>query len=459
MVDVMKYIAAIMVICIHCGSIFSQEYTDFFIKNIICRIAVPLFFISSAYFVRKGSGKDPAYVNTYLKNLIKSYCLWSIVFIPIGLDWIHQNLDLAGYLLPFALLYGLIHIGTYYHLWYVPAMILAIYLVNKLIKRFSYKSLFIAATLLFLFGSMESYYGLLQNGWLKEFFDVFIKVVFTTRSGILYGMIFTLMGFYIYNHQKYLFSISAYMPILTFISLFLLIVEGSCLYYIERLDMNFMLMLLPFSFFFFLWILTCSYTPKFDTKKIRNLSKYYYFVHPVCIVIIEEIAFGLNMNLIHGLIALLLVIILTHLLSVMIIQVNKPLHIRSMIFSSIVGMAVTFILASIFFCLKPDEIIVKFELVPCIWFYSSFTIYYMIRTSSKMFVIFNRKRLSKNYNLNERCDKIYEKDKHHIEQCPVHSFDSLYHVFNKSMNYIKKYLSPFRDRMFFHSIIEIFEFT
>lgn len=75
MIDVMKYIAAMMVICIHCGSIFSQEYTDFFIKNIICRIAVPFFFISSAYFVRKGSSQGQAYVKTYLKNLIKSYCL------------------------------------------------------------------------------------------------------------------------------------------------------------------------------------------------------------------------------------------------------------------------------------------------------------------------------------------------------------------------------------------------
>ena len=100
LIDVMKYLAAIMVICVHCNQLFPQDYLNFFIKNILCRIAVPFFFISSAYFVRKGSKTNENYVKTYLKNLIISYCFWSIIFIPIGLDWIHQNLDLSGYLLP-----------------------------------------------------------------------------------------------------------------------------------------------------------------------------------------------------------------------------------------------------------------------------------------------------------------------------------------------------------------------
>lgn len=379
MIDLMKYVAAIMVICIHCNQLFPQAFLNFFIKNIICRIAVPFFFISSAYFIRKGSAKNPDYVKDYLKKLTKSYCLWSLIFIPIGLDWIHQNLSLAGYLLPLALIYGLIHIGTYYHLWYIPAMILAVYLVDKLLKRYSYKKLFMVATALFIFGSIESYYGLLPNGWFKDFFDLLILVIFTTRSGILFGTIFVLIGFYIYDKQDALITSLKHIPSLTVISTILLICEGCFLYHVDGLDMNFLLMLVPFSFFFFLWILTYPMTPKFDTRRLRNLSKYYYFVHPVCVIIIEEISHGLGIELLSsGLLSLLLIILLTHLLCVMILEIKWPLKNSFLFIAGLGGLICTMILAGIFFYFKPSELIVKFELVPCLWFYTAFVIYYLL---------------------------------------------------------------------------------
>lgn len=379
MIDLAKYVAAIMVICIHCNSLFPNEYLDFFIKNIVCRIAVPFFFISSAYFVRKGSKNKTNYVSDYLKKLIKSYWLWSVVFIPIGLDWIHQNLSIAGYLLPFAFLYGLIHIGTYYHLWYIPAMIFAIYVVDKLLKRFSYRILFIVSILLFMFGSIESYYGLLQNGWFKDSFDLLIKVIFTTRSGLLYGMIFTLIGFYIYDNQDRLISLIKYIPMFTIFFFTLLIVEGTFLFQIERLDMNFLLMLVPFSFFFFLWLLTFPYMPKYETKKFRELSKYYYFIHPVSIILIEEIGYGLGITILSsGLFSLFIVILLTHLLSSMVIKINGLFKHSFLILAPLLGMIVTVVIVSIFFSVKQSDIVVKFELVPCLWFYSSFVVYYLL---------------------------------------------------------------------------------
>lgn len=252
MLDLAKYVAAIMVICIHCSALVDQPYLNFFIKQIVCRIAVPFFFISSAYFIRKGSDGNVMYVSNYLKRLMRSYWAWSLVFIPIGLDWIHQNLSIAGYLLPFALIYGLIHIGTYYHLWYIPALIFSVFFADKLLKRFTYKVLFTIAAVLFMFGSLETYYGLMQNGAFKDFFDLLIQIIFATRSGLFFGMIFTLMGFYIYDRQEKLKLLSKYVPAFTLVCGILLVKEGTFLYTIERLDMNFLLMLAPFSFFFFI---------------------------------------------------------------------------------------------------------------------------------------------------------------------------------------------------------------
>ncbi|MCU7700566.1 hypothetical protein ODV97_11090 [Enterococcus gallinarum] len=44
--DRMKYAGAIMVIMIHCDTLIPQAETNFFIKNIICRIAVPFFLLA-----------------------------------------------------------------------------------------------------------------------------------------------------------------------------------------------------------------------------------------------------------------------------------------------------------------------------------------------------------------------------------------------------------------------------
>lgn len=247
MVDVIKYVAAIMVICIHCNQLFPQEFLNFFIKQIICRIAVPFFFISSAFFIRKGCEKNANYLKIYLKNSIKSYLIWSAVFIPIGLDWIHQNLALSSNLLPFALIFGLIHVGTYYDLWYIPAMIFCIFIVSKLVKHFSYKIVFFLSTIFFLFGSLETYYRFLPNGWFKNIFDAVIKIFFTTRSGLLFGMIFVAIGFFIYDKKDKLKSLVKYVPMLTLLCGSLLIAEGIFLYNVPKLDMNFLLMLVPFS--------------------------------------------------------------------------------------------------------------------------------------------------------------------------------------------------------------------
>lgn len=378
MVDIVKYIAAIMVICIHCQSLVSSAYLNFFIKSVICRIAVPFFFISSAYFVRKGASQKPDYIKKYLTRLTKSYLAWSILFIPIGVDWVYQNLHLSGSLLPFALVYGLIHIGTYYHLWYIPAMLFSIYVVDRLLTRLSYKKVFSIAGCLFLFGSLETYYGMLPNGWFKEFFDMFIKIVFTTRSGLFFGMIFVLIGYFIYDYREKLQIYTTYISKLTALFAILLLVEGAFLYTVERLDMNFLIMLVPFSFCFFIGVISLPYVFQCDTKKYRELSKYYYFVHPVCIVIVEEVGLAFDLDFLRaGILSLLLIILLTHALSSCIVSFCQIKKSRVLI-AAILGMGTTFILASLFFWIKPATIVVKFELVPCLWFFTSFCMYFVL---------------------------------------------------------------------------------
>lgn len=312
MVDLIKFIAAFLVICIHCSDLIPNAYVNYLIKNVLCRIAVPYFFVSTAYFVRKNSQEKSGYFKQYLKGLTKSYLLWSLFFIPLGIAWIHQNLDLPLYLYPVALIFGFVYIGTYYHLWYITALLFSLVVIHQLLKKYSYKALFILFTLLFILGSSETYYGILP-AQIKEIVDSLIMAIFTLRNGLLFGAIFVLIGFFIYDYRERLLSLKKYFAPLSILFGIGLFLEGSFLYTVQRLDMNFLLFLLPFSFVFFLWTLTCSVQIKKETTNLRLYAKYYYFIHPLLIFIVMEAGANLqNSFFTEGVFSFLLIVLLTH---------------------------------------------------------------------------------------------------------------------------------------------------
>ena len=376
-IDAMKYIAALLVIAVHSDTLLSQPELNFFIKNIVCRIAVPFFFVSSAFFIRQGMKKNSNYLRNYLKGLTTSYLGWSVIFIPLGLDWIHQNVSVPAHILPIALIVGLLNVGTYYHLWYVPALIFSLWAVAGLLKRFSYPVIFAGTFFFYLFGSLETYYGLLSEGWLKRFFDTYISLLFTTRNGLLFGMVFVLIGFFLYDYRNKLAGLASYAPLLTLLFGGLLALEGMLIYNAHRLNMNFLILLLPLSFFLCLWLLTSSLMNNRDTSTIREWSKHYYFVHPICIILVEENfkAFDLQLPL-EGVVRFLCSIALTHFISLAILHsLKQPMKVRPVLGSLLFGGWLTLILAGLFFHFKASTTVVTFELVPCFWLFSSLLTY------------------------------------------------------------------------------------
>lgn len=324
MIDLLKFIAAIMVVCIHSNQISGNEWLNFMVKNIFCRIAVPLFFVSSAYFIRKSTKNNESYLKNKLVHLAKDYLFWSVVFIPIGLDWINQNFSISQSLYPAALLFGLVYSGTFYHLWYIPALILSILVIAKARQYLSYRWIFLIAFSLYLLGSMETYYGLISCDWFKELFDGFIRLFFTTRNGLFYGLIFTAIGFFISDYEQKLLQFRKQLKWGLILFCSLLFVEGIVVFNILRLDCNFLISLVPVSFALFFLGATTDIRLPFNTTKLRELSNYYYFIHPMCIMIVLELGNVFSLPFLNkGLSSFLLIYLFTHLLSVVIIKLKK----------------------------------------------------------------------------------------------------------------------------------------
>lgn len=197
-IDIMKYIAAIMVIIIHVGPIFEHwPLVNHVFVNGICRVATPLFFVSSAFFVRHKIKSNPEYLKQYVKSIFKIYCFWSLVYLPLGLQYIAANFDIPLYLYPVALVIAFFYIGTYYHLWYIPALLFGLWFVDYLMKHMSKRIVYVLVILLYAFACLETHRELIANTYLLTLIDTYLGIFVTPRNGLFFAPIFITIGYVI----------------------------------------------------------------------------------------------------------------------------------------------------------------------------------------------------------------------------------------------------------------------
>lgn len=285
-IDLFKYMSSILVMIIHTTPLVAiNSELNYAIVDGLCRLAVPFFFISSGFFLQKKVRKNPSYFNCYLKQLLKTYLWWSLIYLPIGLKWISTTFDLPVYLYPVALIVALIYVGTYYHLWYIPALIVAIYFVRWFLKHFGYGRLFALGTVLYGVGCLETYYGVIQNQVLQGLIKGYVDLFATTRNGVFFGIIFVTMGFFINDYEQPLRRLPV--KSLLVVSSFLLILEVAFLAGRPGFFSNFLICLPVVSFPLFL--MAKELRLSIDTRKLRNWSSDYYFSHLLFVVLYQVI--------------------------------------------------------------------------------------------------------------------------------------------------------------------------
>lgn len=314
--DVLKYIASILIIIFHL-SIYTKLklQTDFLFMDILARLAVPLFFMIAGYFISQNENKGPDYIKSYLKELFKTYLFWSIIYLPLGLKYI-IDLKIAWYLIPLALVIGFSYIGIYYHLWYFPALFLAIILLFKWKKKFSLKSLLFVSFLLLLLGSSESYFGYFNSFWQNIFETFYFSIFYTTRNFLFFGLFYLTLGYYLQKkNYKWTKDKEKYLLLSSCIFIFDCMVSQMH----HGLDSN-ILATTPFlvTFLFLKIIYFKKLLVNFDKRKLRAYSKYYFLVHPL--VLESFFYFNRCQNLFF---IILMCLLLTHLLTLICLKIKN----------------------------------------------------------------------------------------------------------------------------------------
>ncbi|PQA52739.1 acyltransferase family protein [Siphonobacter curvatus] len=181
-IDTLRFIGGFFVIFLHIHYNNHLEIVDHL--RLMSRWAVPYYFIVSGYFFQQNFLKDP--LNNTFKNIIKIvsiYVVSSIIYITINYIESKHFFSITS-----------LFIGTYYHLWFLPSMIIGyiyIYTVNtfKINIYIQYSIiLIIIITILIL----DSYSGL--------FFGRILKVY--SYSRLLISIPFMYLGFTIRKNQE-----------------------------------------------------------------------------------------------------------------------------------------------------------------------------------------------------------------------------------------------------------------
>lgn len=305
--DICRLLAAFMIVAIHVYPFENiSPQLDYFFTRVIFRIAVPFFLMLTGYFLIPKMLKDKQMLIKYTKKIVKLYLISMLIYLPINIY--------MGYFQQFNLfnfIKDILFDGTFYHLWYFPALLLGLWLNYIIFTKGKQKIIFPLILLLFLIGLLgDSYYGFISKiSVLRSFYDCLFYFFDYTRNGFFYTPIFLYIGYAIYSTDRIL---SAKKKIfLLLVNLILMGIEGMLLYQFKiprHTSMYFFL--IPTAYFLFSFLREREWK---RNKKVCHMATWLYILHPLFIVFIRFLFkhFHLQMIIENSLIYYFIVILST----------------------------------------------------------------------------------------------------------------------------------------------------
>ena len=302
-VNCFKLAAALFVIMIHTSPLtsFSAE-ADFVLTRILARTAVPFFFMVTGFFVLPKALGDTARGLHYLRRIGLIYLASVLLYFPVNLYAGHfRGVGVGGFLKM------LLIDGTFYHLWYLPALLLGSALVWAGLKILPLKAVLGISVFLYLLGLPgDSYYGFLKDGSvLRQLYDGFFHISSYTRNGLFYAPVFLALGYAVsrqYGDGTASGKAARRLPFSVILAALgvctaLLLAEGITLKILEvqRHDSMY-LALVPLMYFLFLSLLDAR-GPDPMKRLPRELPLLVYVLHPLFLILVRGFSGLTNLSM------------------------------------------------------------------------------------------------------------------------------------------------------------------
>ncbi|OWR31078.1 hypothetical protein CDO73_08035 [Saccharibacillus sp. O23] len=297
--DWLKFAAALLVVANHTSPLASvSPQADFWVAGLISRVAVPIFFIGAGFFLFRKFGDDASANRSaalrYTNKIALLYGLSILIYLPLNMykgDFAN-GFDLLAAARDIAL------DGTFYHLWFFPALWIGTWLIYGLTRLPSLVWAWAAAIALYAFGLLgDSYYGFAVDVLhLKPVFDALYQGMDYTRNGLFFAPLPILAGAALARRKLPTSplprSANFRLGAAAILALALLIAEGL---WIHRLDLprhdSMYLFSIPAAFLLFVWSTTWNVR---GSERLRAWRTWIYILHPLAIVLVRGAAEAVN---------------------------------------------------------------------------------------------------------------------------------------------------------------------
>lgn len=199
-----KFIMAVLVVAIHV-----EPFTGnlaFYYNNCLARIADPMFFTLSAYFLFQkllASNWDKVVFVKQIKRLFLYYGVWLVIYAPVILLRTWSRCD-SLFTFIWEVLRQIFLTGPYGALWFLPALILGLILTYFIGKYTSPRICMVVSLPFFLLSVLEMEYFVLVKdiAWLTAANDFFVGIFGWLGNGINFAWFFCAMGLFLATSKR-----------------------------------------------------------------------------------------------------------------------------------------------------------------------------------------------------------------------------------------------------------------
>lgn len=289
-IDIWRFAASFLVAAIHISPFEKiNGELDFFFTAVAGRIAVPLFLMITGYYILDKARENKKALVSYTVKILKLYLFCIFLYLPVN---VYMGLGAASgaeaepKAMIMSVLKDIFINGSFYHLWYFPALVFGLWAVYFLIKSAGERTGFVTVCVLYAIGLFgDGYYGFIKDsGTIKGFYEAIFAVSDYTRNGLFYAPVFLYLGYSIKRSGKG----GRHDFMYAFLLFILMSAEGTLLH---RSDMQrhtaMYLFLVPLMYFLFRALIFRSGS---ENKKLRNLASEVYVLHPLMIVAVRFFA-------------------------------------------------------------------------------------------------------------------------------------------------------------------------
>lgn len=330
-IDFFRFIASLFIIAIHYPPFADVSYAlSGGFSNILCRIAVPFFFITSGYFLGN-KVLDSQKTISYIKKLIKLYLIYTVIYLPASINGYLQS-GYSNKEIAIKYVRGLFISGSYNHLWYFLALIVSVILlyliVNKL--KFSDKTLLLIGAVLYTVGVLGCVFkaDLLKVGFLKGFLEAYFEIFVDTKNGVFFGLLFVSIGYYISKYKDKFCAENKYFMLLILFLAVMCIEKVAEMAVAASVIQDMMFSLAPAATMLFLCLAFIGMSNKFKEKAMlsRQTSVLIFVWHPLIGVCFEKLTEALGWN-VHSLIRYMVIMLVSVFMSLAIIKLSQTIKI------------------------------------------------------------------------------------------------------------------------------------